>query len=479
MSKGVALVLGVALLLGSAVAGRQPATARLQASLKAVVDSGGTPSIAAAIGRDGRIVWSGAAGWADVERKVPATASTPYSLASISKPFTATAVMVLRERRLIDLGAPVSRYLGLLTRPGVKDAERVTVDRLLRHVAGFPTHYQFFYDDEKARPLPLAERLHCYGVEVHTPGDRYNYSNLGYGVLGELVSRVAGVSYGEALARDVLRPLGLNRTFVPERAEDVASAAVRYANDGQPLPFYVTDHPAGSEVYSSAEDLVRFGLFHAGVSSRGQAQVLSEASRDAMRKPGAGNYGLGWSINPDWNGRLVQWHGGGMPGVSTALWVVPSDRLSIAVVANAGGVPVHDIAGELVEQLLQLSPRSSSGAGNQKDDGGRSSLPASLKGRWRGTLAGCAGGDTLAIDIRAAEAATLAVNGGEERPMHSISARDGRFAATGRATDARFTYQFDLRHEGPLLVGSVRRTTSLGTRGSNSVTLPLALERLQ
>ena len=161
---------------------------RLRARLQALVDAGTTPSIAAAVGRDGRILWSGAAGLADVGRKVAATAETPYSLASISKPFTATAVMVLSERKLVELGAPFDRYLGPLPRPGSPDARGVTVERLLRHQAGFPTHYQFFYDDERARPLPLAKRLECYGVQLAAPGARYNYSNLGYGVLGELVS---------------------------------------------------------------------------------------------------------------------------------------------------------------------------------------------------------------------------------------------------------------------------------------------------
>lgn len=470
--------LALALVVGSAVAESQSSTAGLQSRLQAVVESGATPSIAAAIGRDGRIIWSGAAGWADVERKVAATAATPYSLASISKPFTATAVMALRERRLIGLRAPASRYLGSLERPGARDADRVTVERLLGHVAGFPTHYQFFYDDEKTRPLPLAERLQCYGVEISQPGDRYNYSNLGYGVLGELISRVAGVSYPEAMARDVFRPLGLGHTFVPERATDVESAAVRYATDGQPLPFYVTDHPAGSEIYSSAEDLVRFGLFHAGAPVSGQHAVLSTTSREAMRQPGPGSYGLGWSLNPDWRGRVVQWHSGGMPGVATTLWVVPSDRIAVAVVASKAGVPVNQIAGEMLEQILGLSPPPASGAGERKDDESSSSLPTSLKGRWRGTLSECAGGERLAIEIRAAEDATLVVNDGDARPMHSISVRDGRFAATGRAADVRFTYQFDLRVDGSVLVGNVRRTTSLGPRGSNSVTLPLTVERV-
>jgi arylsulfatase A-like enzyme/CubicO group peptidase (beta-lactamase class C family) len=428
---------------------------RVQARLQALVAAGTTPSIAAAVGRDGRISWSGAAGLADVERKVAATPATPYSVASISKPFTATAVMALRDRKLIDLDAPLSRYVGVMSRPGMKDDKLVTVERTLGHVAGFPTHYQFFYDDEPPRPLPFAERVQCYGIELTAPGDRYNYSNLGFGILGELVARVAGTSYPAALAREVLAPLGLSNTFVPERAEEVGRAATRYASDGQPLPFYVTDHAGGSEVYASAEDLVRFGLFHAGTPVEGQRAVLSSSSLERMSKAGSGNYGLGWSVNSDWNGRKVIWHSGGMPGVATTLWVVPSERLVIAVVANKAGVPVNQIAGEMLGDLLNVSPPSSSSSGSgqaTRQDEKRSAMA----GRWRGTLDACAGGEQLVVDISDAGAAPVVAH-----------AREGS------------RYQFDLRLEGPVLAGTVRRTTSLGARGSNSVTLPLTLHRVE
>ena len=221
-----------------------------------------------------------------------------------------------------------------------------------------------------------------------------------------------------------------------------------------PKPFYVTDHAGGSEVYTSAEDLVRFGLFHTGTQVEGQKAVLSASSLEAMRQRGPGSYGLGWSVNPDWNGRSVIWHSGSMPGVSATLWVVPSERIAIALVANKAGAPVNQIAGEILGDLLGVAPPTA--APGQRPDAERTPRDASIVGRWRGVLHTCAGGDELVVDIRDASLAPQVVNRGEGGP----------------------TYQFDLRPEGSRLLGTVRRTTSPGPRGSNSVTLPLTLERV-
>ena len=195
-----------------------------------------------------------------------------------------------------------------------------------------------------------------------------------------------------------------------------------------------------------------------------------------MRQPGAGNYGLGWSINQNWNGRTVIWHSGGMPGVATTLWVVPSERIAIALVANKSGVPVNQIAAEFLAEILDMPvPASPPGGPRASATDARGAAP--LAGRWRGTLSDCAGGDAVAIDIQSGDAAALTVNGGGARPMHSVEASKDRFASSGRATDDQISYQFDLRLDGSTLTGVVRRTTSLGTRGSNSVTLPIVLTR--
>src|SRR5215813_10504490 len=124
-----------------------PATAfdRVREFIKQQLTERRLPSIAVAVARDGQIIWEEAFGWADSEKRIPATAHTMYSLASISKPFTATGLMILKERGRIELDRPINEYLGkakLHARVG--DPAEATVRRVANHTAGLPPHYQHF-----------------------------------------------------------------------------------------------------------------------------------------------------------------------------------------------------------------------------------------------------------------------------------------------------------------------------------------------
>lgn len=138
------------------------------------------PSIAVAVARDGRILWEEGFGWADREKRVAADENTMYSLASISKPFTATGLMMLVEQKRIDLDRPVNQYLGnAKLRARVGNADDATVRRVANHSSGLPLHYQFFYEDEPFRPPSMDETILRYGNLVTIPGEKWEYSNLG------------------------------------------------------------------------------------------------------------------------------------------------------------------------------------------------------------------------------------------------------------------------------------------------------------
>ena len=132
------------------------------------------PSLAVGVAREGTIVWEEGFGWADRERRVEATPHTLYSLASISKPITATGLMVLVERGLIDLDNPIDDYLGdakINARTG--KAAEATVRRVANHTAGLPLHYQFFYADEPYHRPPMDETIRRYANLVTPPGERW------------------------------------------------------------------------------------------------------------------------------------------------------------------------------------------------------------------------------------------------------------------------------------------------------------------
>lgn len=455
----------------------------LRAKIRKAVADGTTPSLAVAVARGGRILWSEGFGYADREARVPATADTPYSIASVTKPFTATAVMILEQRQRVALDEPVSRYLGPLIRPGVGKPNEVTLRRILGHVAGFPLHYQYFFEGEAHRPLSFADTMRCYGAEIQPPGNRFTYSNLGFGVLGETVARVSGQRYRDFLAHEVFAPLALKHASVPELAEEAAGAAKRYGRDGRPLPFYLTDHAGASAVYASVEDLVRFGSFHAGALMSEQRAVLTLASLAAMQQPGLGDYGLGWSINRDWNGHRVIWHSGAMPGSSATLWLVPAEKIAIALVGNQITGPVNQLAGEILQDLLRVGPPAATGSrgpeeatpANPASTGASTVSPV---GRYRGTVSSCPKPEVLAIDIGGPSDIGVTLGKASARQLEEASLTAGRLSGTfGSTGSGDITYRLELRAVGERLEGPVIRRTSLGPRANVAVTLWAALER--
>lgn len=189
------------------------------ASIRTDLAVHGLPSLTVAVARGGEVLWEQGFGWADREARRPATAHTSYSLASISKPITATGLAVLVERGLIDLDAPIDVYLGAAKLnpgaaavTGVSDVSAATVRRVANHTSGLPLHYHFFYVDEPAfaRP-PFEETILRYANLVTPPGTHYQYSNLGYGLLDHVISNVSRRSYADFMTAEVFQPLG---TFI-------------------------------------------------------------------------------------------------------------------------------------------------------------------------------------------------------------------------------------------------------------------------
>lgn len=173
------------------------------------------PSVAVAVARGRDILWEEAFGWADREARLPATPHTMYSLASISKPITATGLMVLAERGAIDLDRPINDYLGAgRVTARVGDAAAATVRRVADHSSGLPLHYQFFYADEPFQRPPMAETIRRYANLVTAPGERPLYSNLGYGILDHVIERVSGKPYADFMREEVFLPLGMTRSSI-------------------------------------------------------------------------------------------------------------------------------------------------------------------------------------------------------------------------------------------------------------------------
>ncbi len=363
----------------------------VRTAIREQIIENGVPSIAVAVMQDGKIVWEEGFGWANREKQIAADANTMYSLASISKPITTTGLMTLVQAGKVDLDRPANDYLGnskLTARVG--DANAATVRRVAGHTSGLPLHYQFFYADEAVQRPPMGETLQRYANLYTAPGERYQYSNLGYGILDEIISRTSGESYTDYMRRAVFLPLGLTRTTVDIGEGLEPYTAMRYDAKGQPIPFYTFDHPGGSAVYSSAHDLVRFAGFHLKNRLPGQKAILTPANIDAMHRPvdpeaereeGSG-YGIGFSVRTKDGHRVVS-HSGGMAGVATLMQLFPDRNVAVVVLTNSSS-PAPRIIADKIATVMLPGWKPTPAPAEQKTP--PFAAQPELTGTWKGTL---------------------------------------------------------------------------------------------
>ncbi|MGA7341723.1 MAG: serine hydrolase domain-containing protein, partial [Terracidiphilus sp.] len=250
----------VAVVLSAFSAPAQDQFDGVRASIRKRITDQSVPSVAVAVAQHGKIIWEEGFGWADRENGIPATENTMYSLASISKPITATALMTLVQAGKIDLDKPINDYLGdAKLKARIGDANDATVRRVANHSSGLPLHYQFFLSNEPYQKPSYDETILRYGNLVTIPGEHYQYSNLGFGIVGYVLSRVSGEGYADFMRDAVFLKLGMTHTSVGVGPGLEKFQAIRYDQKGSPIPFYDFDHPGASAIYSSAHDLVRFG----------------------------------------------------------------------------------------------------------------------------------------------------------------------------------------------------------------------------
>ncbi|MBL8270622.1 MAG: beta-lactamase family protein [Steroidobacter sp.] len=434
------------------------------------------PSVAVAVAKDGKIIWEEGFGWADRERRVPATPHTMYSLASISKPITATALMTLAQAGKVDLDKPANQYLGsakLVARIG--DAREATLRRIANHTSGLPTYHQFFYSDAPYPAPGMDETIAHYGSLLRVPGQKLEYSNIGFGVLGHVIERVSGVSYGDFMQRELFAPLGMTRSSVNIGPGLESYAAVRYGDDQRPLPPYVTDTPGAADVYSSAHDLVRFGLFHMKAHLSDQKAILSDASIDAMKqrtsftknaRSGDYGFGVGFMVLEKGAYRVVG-HGGGLDGVSTQLYMVPDEGIVIVALSNLSWKKPFEVPDRIAEVLLPKWSAKKPATPSTPQE--KFATPSQLAGSWRGVLSTYRGDMPLQLqfqpsgEVRAKLGDQLLAL--VDSPEFQKERFTGQFVARIDTPDAeRFAYVVDLELDlrGERLTGSAHTPYWLG-----------------
>ena len=312
------------------------------------------PGLSVGVVRDQELLWSKGYGLADTEREVQAGAGTIYSICSISKLFTAIAVMQLRDAgklRLDDAVADVLPWFNLRIRH--EDSGPITIRSLLTHSSGLPRESaQPYWTGPEEFPFPTVDELKATLGKQETlyPASTYfQYSNLGLTLLGEIVAEVAGVPYQEYVEKRILTPLRLadTRTYLPESLwrGRLATGYSALSRDGRRRMlelFQARGITAAAGYSSTVEDLARFASWQFRLLERGGEEILKASTLREMHRvhwmdpDWKTAWGLGFSVR-ELDGRSIVGHGGSCPGYRTALELDLARKLACIVMINAQG----------------------------------------------------------------------------------------------------------------------------------------------
>lgn len=319
--------------LGSPGLGAAPQGALIRAEMARLH----LPGLGVAVVRDGRRVWSGYFGQADLENGIPVTRRTVFRFASASKPMTAVAALRLVARGRLKLDAPIREGLG--SEAGAV-GEFTTLRHLLAHQSGL-RHYQPRPGEEPLRHFArLAEALRerAQDPPLFVPGSGFGYSTHGYLVIGRLMERVEGRAFEEWMDRDLFKPSGMStarvedaHALIPHRARGYFwSLKGEWRNSA---PADLSDRIPGGGLCGTVGDLAAFAA--AVQSHRLLSPELTEAMWTPQRLPDGTptGYGLGWYL-ADWEGRREAYHPGTQSQVSSLIYLQPDHGLGIVFLGN-------------------------------------------------------------------------------------------------------------------------------------------------
>ena len=335
--------------------------------VQAKMKEGEIPGLSMAVLENGKIIYSKAYGYANLANASPVTADHKFQIGSITKSFTAVAVMLLVEEGKIKLDEPIATYIG----PVPAAWAPMTVRHLLNHTSGLQEdpdsagmrHLLDRFPDTDAHYLELVKNIPL----LSAPGKSYSYSNIGFNILGFVIGKASGKSYGEFFQERIFTPLKMSSTRIMHRDDSLGTMATGYIKNGAAIEpdTMKKEHSrhllsrAASGIESTALDLAKFeAALHDGVlpSQASRTEMwTNSAVAQAASVPGDASvyYGLGWFLSTVDGYRKV-YHSGGMPAYSSDFIRYPQQGISVIVLTNQGYTrKEHQLISRKVAQLFR------------------------------------------------------------------------------------------------------------------------------
>lgn len=328
----------------------QEAATKVDAVLEAELQAGRIPGAAVAVARDGKIAFSKGYGRAKLEGDPPASPATVYRIGSITKQFTAAAVLLLRDEGKLALDDPLSKFL-----PDFPHGADVTVRHLLTHTSGirsFTSLKEYRAGMAEDRTSDEMIRLFRDQPMDFPPGEKFLYNNSGFFLLGVIIEKASGMDYAGFLKKRLFAPAGMESTWVDAPKLEVARRAVGCKKAGKDWkeadPISMTQPGGAGAMISTVEDLLKWdAALHGGMLLKRES--VAEMTAPAKLKDGkATRYGFGLFLEGQGAARVIG-HGGGINGFVSYLGRFPGRGLSVAVLVNAEGFDARGLANKVLK----------------------------------------------------------------------------------------------------------------------------------
>lgn len=306
--------------------------------------------------RGDKVIASGAYGFADLENRVPAAPATVYAIGSVTKTFTAAAVLALADDGKLSLDDPLGKFVPSFPEPG----RSATIRQLLNHTAGIRsvTSLGPRYWAQAGREIEPADLVAIFANEPpdFAPGSAYRYSNSGYVLLGLVVEKAAGMPWGAFVTKRLLAPLGLSATRDGQTA-DLVSGRARGTSRKKAGGFENAWHVSLTQGYAAGALLSTAGDVAAWFRRIAVRPPVTAESARAMVTPATFpdgkvlSYGYGVGVDT-YAGRRRLFHGGGLPGFDAWAAYVPDEDLAVAVLCNTDGEVAMEVADAMAGLVL-------------------------------------------------------------------------------------------------------------------------------
>lgn len=325
------------------------------------------PGMSIGIVYDQELIYAKGFGYSNLEQKTSATPQTVYRIASITKTFTATALMQLRDEGKLSLDDPIKKYLPWFSiKNSFPDAPEITIRQLITHTSGLPREAAFPYWtdrnfpslEEIATTLPNQEMIYASETE-------YKYSNLGLALAGEIVSVVSGMPYDEYIKENIFDPLKMksSRVFLSEKEKgEIATPYTKRLSDGtrEVMPF--TDSKGltpAANISSNVEDLSQYISLQFSNGEKEGIQILKGSTLREMHRvqwlhdSWTSGQGLGFRVWKQGDNTAVG-HGGWVAGNRTQISFIPKEKVGVIVMTNSDDGSPNFFASRILSQFTPI-----------------------------------------------------------------------------------------------------------------------------